>query len=367
MMNFDPYETLGVKKDAGPDDIKKAYRKLARKYHPDVNPGDKDAEDRFKRLSEAYDILGDPEKKKEYDRLGQQSFYEQAFGGSGYQRPDFNQGFSFEDLFGDIFSRRGGSSAGFGGLRSGFGGPRKGGDLTYRLTIGFKDALLGTDIPLEFDRAVPCETCQGQGVDLGSLPVCPACQGQGRTSLKQGKSTVMTTCRTCGGSGRSGSARPCSVCGGTGEKSQREKIRARIPAGIDSGQKIRLAGKGQPGLQGGPPGDLILEIDVTPDPVFTRQGNDLHLETPLTLFEAVLGAKIQVPTPTGRASLTIPPGAQNGARFRLKGQGVPAGKDRPAGDLYVTLKVILPREIGDSARNLFEQLKSMVPMDAGRN
>jgi molecular chaperone DnaJ len=340
-MSIDPYDVLGVSKDATQDEIKKAYRKLARKHHPDINPGNKDSEDMFKRVSEAYDILGDEKKRAEYDRLGQQGFYEQAFGGQGYERPDFGRDFNFEDLFGDLFGGAGGARSHASGGRGGFDfrgfggaggfqrGPMKGGDLTSRIRIGFHDAIFGTETTLDFERPVICQACRGQGLDVSTGQVCSACGGRGQTSV-------------------------------------RERIKVRIPAGIDTGRKVRLAGKGQPGVSGGPPGDLYLEVDVAPDPVFTRQDRDIHLDTNVTLFEAVLGDKIEVPTLTGRASLTIPAGTQCGAKFRLKGQGLAATNKKPAGDLYVTVKVIIPKNLSPEAAELFRQLKDKVPMNAGR-
>ena len=342
MMNFDPYEALGVAKEASQDEIKKAYRKLARKYHPDVNPGDATAEEKFKQAAEAYDILGDPKKREEYDRLGQKGFYDNAFGGQGYEKPDFGAGFNFEDLFGDIFGggaragARGGKNGGF-DFRTVFGGggfqehssrPHRGQDLTFRMKIGFRDAAFGTETTLEFDKPVPCSSCQGQGFNLsGNQPqVCTACGGQGQTNIH-------------------------------------EKLKAKIPAGVDSGQKVRLAGKGSPGPGGGPAGDLFLEIEIESDPVFKRQGRDIYVETNVSLFDAVLGARIEVPTLTGRAALKIPAGTQNNAKFRLKGQGIKAGAKAPEGDLYVTVKVAIPKKLSPEAQEMFEKLRNMVPMD----
>ncbi|MEW5722156.1 MAG: molecular chaperone DnaJ [Thermodesulfobacteriota bacterium] len=368
MMNFDPYEVLGVSQEATQDEIKKTYRKLARKYHPDVNPGDKSAEEKFKQVSEAYDILGDQEKRAEYDRLGRQAFYDQAFGGAGYERPDFSHGFSFEDLFGDLFAQ-GGGTGGF-SSRPGFGdfeaGPARGGDLVYRLEISFREAANGTEKTFDLERPVTCSACGGQGADLSSSQACPNCRGTGRVARRQGRTQVMATCPDCGGSGRQGQVRPCAACAGRGQVSRRETIKARIPAGIDTGQKVRLTGKGQPGQGGGPPGDLYLEIEVGSDEVFRREGRDLHLETEVTLFEAVLGGRIEVPTLAGRASLKIPAGTQNGGRFRLKGQGLPATKGRPAGDLYITVRVLIPKGLSPEAKGLFEKLRDMVPQDPRR-
>ncbi|MEW6267209.1 MAG: molecular chaperone DnaJ [Thermodesulfobacteriota bacterium] len=367
-MTFDPYEALGVSRDASQEEIKKAYRKLARKYHPDVNPGDKSAEEKFKQISEAHDILGDAAKRAEYDKLGQQKFYDQAFDGAGYRRPDFNRGFSFEDLFGDLFAAgAGGSGFSFG---AGFGpdqaGPARGEDLFYRLNLGFREAIFGTEATLDLEKPAACQACGGLGADTTATQTCSACKGTGRVTRQKGRTQTMTICQSCGGSGRQGPVKACSVCQGRGRIMVREKIKARIPAGVDTGQKVRLAGRGAPGPDGGGPGDLFLEIEVAPDPVFQRQGRDIHIETEVTLFEAVLGAKIEVPTLTGRTALTMPPGTQNGARFRLKGQGVPAGRKHPAGDFYVTVKVLIPRNLSPQAREMFQRLEAVVAQDPDR-
>lgn len=377
MMNFDPYEVLGVSKEASQDEIKKAYRKLARKHHPDVNPNDKDAEEKFKQISEANDILGNPEKRAEYDRLGQNAFYDQAFGGNGYERPDFSTGFSFEDLFGDLFGT--GTMGGGAEFRTVFGGspgagfgrfqssPRRGGDLSYGLRVGFRDAVFGTETTLEFERPTTCSACGGLGFDASSAQACPQCHGTGRVTRKQGQAQVVAACPGCGGSGRLGAAKPCSACGGQGSTLQREKIKARIPAGVDNGSRVRLSGKGQPGLNGGPPGDLYLDIQVDPDPVFRREGRDIHTDVNVTLYEAVLGGKIEVPTLTGRALLNLPAGTQGGQKFRLKKQGLPASKDKPAGDLFVAVKVLMPKTLTPEARDIFLKLKELSPLDPGRN
>jgi len=375
MHTIDPYKVLGVSKDASLDEIKKTYRKLARKYHPDVAPGDKEAEEKFKEISEAYDILGDEAKRKEYDNLGQQAFYESAFGGEGYQRPDFGAGPSFEDIFGDIFGARGQSGGGFdfrtifgdgqtgsgGGFYRAQTGPVRGGDQIYSLELSFYEAFNGTEKILDLERAVPCVSCDGQGFEASSAQACPACQGTGRIARQSGNTKIMSTCSQCGGSGRAGGLKPCQTCGGQGQTLKREKIKARIPAGVDNGSKVRLAGKGLPGLAGGPPGDLFLKISVAPDPIFKRQGRDIYIETDVSLFEAVLGAKIEVPTPTGgRAALTLPPGTQTGQKLRLKGKGMPKG------DLYVIVKVLLPKKLSPEAKELFEKLKDLAPVTAKR-
>ena len=367
-MNFDPYEALGVSKDASQEEIKKAYRKLARKHHPDVNPNDKASEEKFKQISEAYDILGDKDKRAEYDRVGKEGFYEQAFGGAGYQRPDFNQGSGFEDLFGSLFGGgRGGRAGGFDYSGSfGRGGPARGGDLMYRTVIGFREAIFGAEKTFDLERPVACSTCGGQGYDLSTTKKCANCKGAGMVSKKQGNTQIMTTCPTCGGSGRIGQPKPCPTCHGAGQVATRETIKAKIPAGIDTGQRIRLSGKGQPGEDGGPAGDLFIEIEVAPDPVFRREGQDIYAEAAVSLFDAVLGGSVEVPTLTGRATLKIPPGSQNGAKFRLKGQGVPKSKSKPAGDLYVQIKVPLPKDLSPEAKDLFAKLRDVVRQDGGQ-
>lgn len=375
-MSTDPYIVLGVSKDTSQGDIKKAYRKLARKYHPDINPGDNEAEKKFKEISEAYDILGDEAKRAEYDSLGREKFYESAFGGAGYQKPDFQTGGNFEDIFGDLFGSGGFSyETVFGqgpGTREGRmyrqpAGPRRGEDQLSDIVISFHEAISGTERILDFERPVPCSACGGQGVESAQSQACPACHGTGQITHLSGDKQAVVPCHQCGSSGRVQVLKACSLCNGRGQTLKRSKIKARIPAGVDTGSKVRLAGEGLPGLNGGPPGDLFLLVQVSPDPLFKRQGRDITLESNITLYEAVLGGKIEVPTPTGgRAALTIPPGTQTGRRLRLKGQGVPEQKKLPAGDLLVRVKVIVPQEINPETRELFEKLKEIHPLDPKR-
>jgi molecular chaperone DnaJ len=341
-MNLDPYKTLGVDKKSKPDDIKKAYRKLARKYHPDVNPGDKAAEEKFKELSMAYDILSDPAKKAEYDSMGS-AFFERGAGG-GYQQ-NFNfEKFRMDDLFAELFGAGGGSRArsgrssnifnfgggqgGFGSFGGGFGdpGPARGGDLEHELSLDFRDAVQGTQITLELDSAEDCPQCGGQGVvsNGGGVRQCPGCRGQGRVT-------------------------------------RRKAVKTKIPAGVSDGQRIRLRGKGRPGERGGPPGDLNLVVRIRPDKIFTRDGDNLSLELPVSVWQAILGGQIEVPTLSGRATLKVPPMTQNGSRLRLKGMGVATGKR--TGDLYVTIKAVLPAGLSDEARRLVEQLAEAAPVD----
>lgn len=339
-MSLDPYKILGVEKDADAAAIKSAYRKLARKYHPDVNPGNAEAENRFKEISEAYDILSDPDKKREFDNLGRDAFYERGFGGTGYQRPDFDfsqgGGFSFNDIFGDLFgggqtahgSRPGGGFS----FNTGFGNraaarPAKGADLTLKLSITLREAAEGTEATLEL-----------------ALPVtCPQCQGQGIVS-------------------NGGGVRNCPACGGRGQVNQTENLKAKIPAGIKDGQKVRLKGKGSLGVNGGQPGDLMLEVSIKPDPVFTRQGDDLLAEVSVSLYDLLKGGALEVPTLTGRASLKLPAGTQNGAKMRLKGQGMPISKKKEHGDLYISLKAKLPAKLSPEALELVDKLAEAAPL-----
>jgi len=324
-MSLDPYKTLGVDKKADEAAVKAAYRRLARQYHPDLNPGDAAAEEKFKEISEAYDILSDEEKKREYDSLGRKAFYERGFGGAGYQRPDFSgAGFSFEEIFGDMFGgpRPGRRRGGFP-----FGGPGRGEDLHCALTISLREAALGAEAALDLNQSQPCPTCHGQGLVSAG-----------------------------------GGVRPCAACRGQGRVSRPQNLKVKVPAGLGSGQKIRLKGQGGPGSNGGPPGDILVEVTVRPDPVFTRQGRDLGVELPVSLYEMLLGGPVSVPTLTGRATLKVPAGTQNGTRMRLKGQGFPAAGREKAGDLYVTLKAVLPARLDAEAVALVERLAQAAPV-----
>ncbi len=355
MIKKDLYDVLGVKPDATDEEIKKAYRTLARKYHPDVNPGDKEAEERFKEVNEAYEILSDPDKRKEYDQL------RQAASGASFRTPggerayDFSHfeerfgadlGSIFEDLFG--FDRR----------RAYQTGPVKGEDLLYRMKVGFRDAALGRQVEIEIPRQETCPKCMGQGIDLADKGAqCPICKGEGKIISRKGGVQVIRTCSRCGGSGRTG-MKPCRECWGKGVIQRTERLKVRIPPGSDTGTTIRLKGKGLPGLKGGPPGDLFIELEVEPDPVFERKGNDIYVTTPIDLYTAVLGGTVQVPTLDGQVQVKVPPGSQCGQKLRLKEKGVPDRKGTK-GDQYVVLQVRLPKKLNKKARELFEELRKI--------
>lgn len=345
----DLYSILGVARSASPEEIKRAYRKLARQYHPDVNPGDKAAEERFKEVSAAFDVLGDAEKRKLYDEFGDEGNQpgfdpEKARAYREWQRrASATQGYGggYEDVFssrggfdlGDIFDELGGRE------RS---GARAGADVETTLTLALRDAVLGGEREVAFTRPSPCAACDGRGSKpSASTGGCPKCGGSGRISVGRGPIAFQRACDACGGSGRNPGP-PCAQCRGTGAVDRNVRLNVRVPPGISDGQSIRLAGQGMPGRNGGPSGDLFLRVRVESHPRLSRDGRDLLLRLPVTVGEAMLGAKIDVPTLHGTIKLSVPPGSQNGTRLRVRGRGVAAAGDAPAGDLYVILDVQLP-------------------------
>lgn len=350
-MAKDFYKILGVKKDATAEAIKKAYRKLARKWHPDVNPGSKDAEQKFKEISEAYDALGDEKRKKLYDEFGEEglqsgfdaekarqyqkwSSYQQAR--SGEQGQPFGRYHSYEDIFGDIFGFRGGSS-GFEARAS-----VAGRDLEHEMTLDFISALKGLETELAMQKVAPCSSCRGSGMDPNStLSTCTACGGSGRINVAQGPMQFTKTCPQCKGHGRTG--KPCPLCGGSGRVMGTERIRVSIPAGVKEGSRVRVAGKGELGVDGGAPGDLYLIIHIRPHPILTREGDNLHMEVPITVREAVAGATITIPTVNGAVNVKVPPGSQSGQTLKLRGKGAVNPKTKERGDLMVKLIVKVPK------------------------
>ncbi len=339
----DLYAELGVQKGASEDEIRRAYRKLAREHHPDVNPGKPEAEDKFKRLSAAYDVLSNKEKRALYDEFGMEGIrsgfdpeqaraYKQWSEGrrsTGGFSDDVPFEFDLSDLMGSRGARKGRAPA----------WAMAGQDLEATVELDFKAALQGQEIALEIPTHEPCEVCAGSGEKPGSeARVCPDCQGKGRTQAVSGPMRFLSTCRRCGGDGKVHD--PCERCGGEGMFQVAHTVRVRIPAGADDGSELRVRGKGAPGMLGGPPGDLIVHTRVRPHPYFRREGLDLYLELPVTLAEAYAGASISVPTPLGPVQMKVPPRTQQGAKLRLKGKGVKRGDQQ--GDLYVELDVKLP-------------------------
>jgi molecular chaperone DnaJ len=347
----DYYEVLGVPRNASEQEIKSAYRKLALKHHPDRNPGDKDAEERFKEAAQAYGVLGDPEKRRRYDTFGHA-----AVAGAGSQGFDPTIFADFGDILGDFF--------GFGDVfgRRTRGGPRHGADLRYNLELRFEEAVFGTETSIQFPRAEPCRTCSGSGAAPGSGPsTCSSCGGRGQVTFQQGFFSVARTCGRCRGSGRVITS-PCKDCRGEGQVSAERKLQIKIPAGVDTGSQLRMSGEGEPGFQGGPPGDLYVFVRVEEHPFFRRDGFDLLCEVPISFCQAALGATLDVPTADGgRTKLTIPEGTQTGTVLRLRGQGVPHLGARGRGDLHVGVRVVVPTKLSSDQRRLLEQLAKSLP------
>ncbi|MEQ9501210.1 MAG: molecular chaperone DnaJ [Deltaproteobacteria bacterium] len=368
-MPRDLYETLGVSRTASAAEIKKAYKQLARKYHPDKNQGDTAAEARFKEIGSAYEVLGDADKRKLYDefgddaeKLGFDAEKAQAYraysagGGNGFPGGGFPGGVDLGDIFSDLFGGGGGFS-GFGGGRP---APRRGHDVTTELTVDFADAIRGTKPTIEIDKPVACGACSGSG-RAGAATTCAGCGGSGRANVAHGPVQVQAACRSCGGSGRSAPA--CSACRGSGQTTKRTKLTVNIPPGVEDGQKIRLAGQGAPGRNGGPAGHLFIQVRVRPHTLFERRGRNLEYTLPITVGEAMLGAEIDAPTLDGRVNLRIPPNAQSGQKLRLRGKGVPASKKDAAGDLFVRLSVVVPKAGTDEAKKLAEDVDALYDED----
>ncbi|BCJ53138.1 chaperone protein DnaJ [Actinoplanes sp. NBRC 14428] len=374
----DFYAVLGVGKSATADEIKKAYRKLARENHPDHNPGNKDAEDRFKAASEAYDVLSDDRKRKEYDEMrslfGSGAFRRGArAGGSGQFDPsDLFGGFSgagagagggasdrrfggagFSDIFSSIFS---GGGAGTGGRR----GPQRGRDVEAEVTLDFAHAVKGTTLPLTLRSPGVCDTCHGNGAKPGTVPrTCPQCHGSGLISRNQGSFSFSEPCRECQGAGSIVDEK-CPECRGTGGVTKNRTINVRFPAGVADGQRIRLSGRGEPGEKGGPAGDLYVQVRVRPDELFGRTGDDITLTVPISFAEAVLGTDLRVPTLDTPVTLRVPPGTPSGRTLRARGKGVQR-RDGQAGDLLVTIEVQVPAGVSDEAREALERFAKLTP------
>ncbi|MBX3590681.1 MAG: molecular chaperone DnaJ [Burkholderiaceae bacterium] len=351
MAKRDYYEVLGVAKNASDDDLKKAYRKLAMKYHPDRNPDNKDAEEKFKEVKEAYEMLTDPAKREAYDRFGHAGVDPNAGfpGGAG------GQGFGgFADVFGDIFGDI------FGGQRAGGGRSNvyRGADLRYAMEVTLEQAASGYTSEIRVPSWDTCGTCSGTGAKPGTKPkVCHTCGGQGAVRVQQGFFSIQQTCPTCHGSGKV-IPEPCTSCEGVGRVKKNKTLEVKIPAGIDDGMRIRSAGNGEPGINGGPPGDLYVEIHVKEHPVFQRDGDDLHCEVPIGITTAALGGTVQIPTLAGRAEIDLPEGTQSGKQFRLRGKGIKGIRSSYPGDLYAHVVVETPVRLTDKQKQLLRELEA---------
>ena len=353
----DYYEVLGVARDAGEKEIKAAYRKLARKYHPDVNKGDPRAEEKFKEVAEAFAVLSDADKRAKYDRGGHEAFGPgfDPFAGASSADFDFGMG-DLSDLFGMF---------GFGGMggRAGAGRAqprrraRRGEDLRLELSVPFLQAVEGATLDLRVPRQQTCDACAGSGTKPGTGErTCPDCGGSGRTDQQRGSMRISLTCPRCGGAGRL-PGDPCPRCGGSGRRPAEEPVKVRIPAGVEDGTTLRLRGKGHAGPGGAPPGDAYITVRVEPHPILRREGRDLYVDVPVGITRAALGGPVQLPTLDGHATINVPEGTPSGRRLRLRGRGVPAAGGKPAGDLYAVIQIRPPEKLDARARELLEELE----------
>jgi molecular chaperone DnaJ len=347
----DLYKVLGVGKNASDEEIKKAYRKLARRYHPDRNPDDAGAEERFKEVSAAYDVLSDAERRKQYDQgtgpFAAGGFDPSAFGGS------------FSDILSNLFGG-GGPTAGGGARGRARTRAQRGRDLETEVSLSFEEAVDGTQVALAIPTSTPCETCHGTGAKPGTQPqVCPVCQGRGVESQGQGFFSITQPCSRCGGSG-SIIETPCPTCGGSGARRTVKRLRVNIPAGVREGSRVRIAGKGEPGAGGGPPGDLFVVTRVSSSPVFRHVGDHVEAEIPLTVPEALLGATVEVPTLHGSKRLRVPPGTRHGTVQRLRGEGAPKLGGKGRGDIHYRFTIDVPAQLTPEQRQAVDQLSQVM-------
>jgi molecular chaperone DnaJ len=347
----DYYEILGISREASDQEIKSSYRKMALKYHPDKNPGDKNAEEMFKEAAEAYSVLSDPEKRSRYDRFGHSGL---QGGFSGFDPATFGD---FGDILGDLF----GFGDIFGGRRR--GGPERGADLRYDLKISFREAAFGLKTKVKIPRNETCEECSGRGTAKGKQAVtCMVCRGTGQVRYQQGFFSISRTCNQCNGSGRI-IKDPCQSCQGRGIVRREKVLEVKIPAGVDNGVRLRIQAEGEAGSLGGPPGDLYVVIFVEEHPFFQRQGNNIYCQIPIGLTQAVLGAELTVPTLEGEDKLKLPEGTQSGTVFRLRNKGIVSLGERGRGDQFVTVNVVIPSKLNKEQRHLFEQLAKISKED----
>jgi molecular chaperone DnaJ len=349
----DYYEVLGVNKDATDDDLKKSYRRLAMKWHPDRNPDNPKAEEHFKEAKEAYEVLSDAGKRQAYDQFGHAGVSQQGAGGPG--------GAGFGDIFSDIFSDI------FGGGRGGRSTVFRGADLRYNLELTLEQAAHGFETKIRIPSAQTCETCKGSGAKPGSQPTsCPTCRGAGQVRVSQGPFSIAQTCPRCHGSG-SVIPNPCATCSGTGRVKLQKTLSVKIPAGVDEGDRVRLSGEGEPGVNGGPPGDLYVQVHIKPHAVFQRDHDDLHCEMPVSITTAALGGELSIPTLDGSASIRVPAETQSGKTFRLKGKGIKGVRSREPGDLFCHVVVETPVNLNERQRQLLREFDSITAQDSARH
>ncbi|MCG0277563.1 MAG: molecular chaperone DnaJ [Thermanaeromonas sp.] len=356
MPKRDYYEVLGVSRDASAEEIKKAYRRLARQYHPDLNPGNKEAEEKFKEVQEAYEVLSDPEKRARYDQFGHAGLGADGAGpGPDFGGFDFGTASADFGTFGDLFDMFFGDP--FGTRRR--AGPQRGADVRLDLDISFEEAAFGTEKEVGVPRLERCPDCGGSGAAPGTYPVdCPTCQGTGQVRYSQrtplGHFQTIRTCPQCRGTGTIITS-PCKTCRGRGQVQRTRKIKVKIPPGVDTGARLRLAGEGEAGERGGPPGDLYVYINVRPHPIFRREGFDVICEIPVSMVQAALGDEIEVPTLDGKVRLKIPEGTQSGTSFRLKGKGIPRLNGTGRGDQHVVVRVLTPRNLTEKQKEILRE------------
>lgn len=337
----DYYKTLNVSKDASQDDIKKAYRKLARKYHPDLNPGDKTAEEKFKEINEAYAVLSDPQKRAEYDRGGRtfENF-------EGFKDFDFRESFNFRDIFSNIFDTESKTE------------PRyaRGENISAGIELTLEEAFTGVTKTMTFTRTVECESCRGSGAE--NYQTCDKCKGSGDIKVSKGFFKMSQACMECAGTGKKITA-ICKKCAGRGKILQTDTVNVKIPSGVDNGSVVKLRGKGNAGIGGAPAGDLLLEVTIKPHRIFKRKGDDIEVVLPVTFGEAALGAKLEVPTIDGISLMTLPPGTQSGQKFKLSGKGFISPKSKKRGDEYVEIKIVVPKNIPEKAKEAIKVVESL--------